>query len=163
MVELGMEMETGYTPKQGVKDTWKWNRAPDGSYSTKEAYEWIMRSKEREVQLELEEFKLIWNSFCPTKVRMHACRILWERIPTTTKLIRRNAILPNTSTTCSFCEQDTETVRHIFFECSFTYKIWMDIVKWLGISTVLSSNPSTKHLGMSCLDIMESEEYIRLP
>ncbi|KAL8513075.1 hypothetical protein ACS0TY_019308 [Phlomoides rotata] len=133
--------ENGYTPKQGVKDTWKWNRAPDGTYSTKAAYELIMRSKEGEVHLELEEFKLIWNSFSPTKVRMHAWRILWERIPTTTKLIRHNAISPNTSTTFSFCEQETETVSK---------------------REERKAN-QRKHLGMSCLDIMESEEYVSLP
>ncbi|KAL8525193.1 hypothetical protein ACS0TY_014713 [Phlomoides rotata] len=118
MLDELLSVVNRYTPNQGVKDTWKWNRAPNGVYSTKTAYEWIMRSKEGEAQQELEEFKLIWNSFSPSKVRMHAWRILWDRIPTTTKLIRRNAISPNTSTTCTFCKQETETVHHLFFECS---------------------------------------------
>lgn len=48
---------------------------------------------------------------------------------------------PNDNQNCVFCGQQEETTRHIFFECSVSYKVWMDCFKWLGISTVLQSRP----------------------
>ncbi|KAL8531608.1 hypothetical protein ACS0TY_008271 [Phlomoides rotata] len=73
---------------------------------------------------------------------VHAWRVVWERIPTKNKLWRRNILLPSDNTTCTWCGLHKETIKHVLFKCSFSYQVWMDVCKWIGVETVLSSNPS---------------------
>ncbi|KAL8457446.1 hypothetical protein ACS0TY_035346 [Phlomoides rotata] len=62
-------------------------------------------------------------------------RVLWDRLPTK----------------CVLCNEKDETGRHIFFECEVSYKVWMICFDWLGISTVLQSNSSSKLIAHCCI------------
>lgn len=54
---------------------------------------------------------------------------------------RRRNILPSTANVeCIFCKKEEESVRHVFFECEYSYKLWMECLSWLGIQTALPSN-----------------------
>ncbi|KAL8510515.1 hypothetical protein ACS0TY_017362 [Phlomoides rotata] len=94
---------------------------------------------------------MVWNKYVPPKVHMHAWRVLWERIPTITQLQRRNVLPPNVNMDCVFCHKEIETVRHVLFECEVSYQVWMGCVKWMGVQSVFSSNPSTSLLHFSKL------------
>lgn len=111
-------------------------------YSTKGAYEELVKQKGQRVQGEKEELRLIWNKLVPSKVQLHVWRVLLERLPTCTKLQRRNILSTNANVECIFCKKEDESVRHVFFECEYSYKLWMDCLKCLGIQTTLPSNPS---------------------
>ncbi|KAL8522493.1 hypothetical protein ACS0TY_012601 [Phlomoides rotata] len=137
--------------KQDTQDTWIWKTGTEGHYAVKKAYSMLLQQKLGEMGEPREDFNLIWNKTTPLKVRINAWRIIWERIPTTTQLQRRNALPPNTNLNCPFCNEEQETVRHIFFECEFSYKIWMACLNWLGEYSVLPSNPSTNLLSFSRL------------
>ncbi|KAL8481425.1 hypothetical protein ACS0TY_027799 [Phlomoides rotata] len=119
--DVGCLREKLCPPKQGVKDSWTWNRAANEMYSTKAAYEWIFEHIWMIQNVDVEEFKLLLNKYTPEKVRINAWRVLWERIPTITNLIQRLVVPQNVNINCAFCESTLETVRHIFFECSFSY------------------------------------------
>lgn len=75
--------------------------------------------------------------------------MLWERIPTSSKLARRHILPPDANTTCIFCKQHTETVRHILFECECSYRLWMLCANWLGVAAVFSSDPMCNLLHFS--------------
>ncbi|KAL8484898.1 hypothetical protein ACS0TY_027263 [Phlomoides rotata] len=119
--DVGCLREKFCPPKQGVKDSWTWNRAANEMYSTKASYEWIFEHIWMIQNVDVEEFKLLLNKYTPEKVRVNAWRVLWERIPTITNLIQRLVVPQNVNINCFFCESTLETVRHIFFECSFPY------------------------------------------
>ncbi|KAL8457653.1 hypothetical protein ACS0TY_035498 [Phlomoides rotata] len=107
-----------YSPKQGVVDRWRWRHGENGVYSTKAAYEVLLRSKfslDEEVK---EEFVLVWNKIVIPKVRVHAWRVLWERVPTTTKLQKRRSLPAGVSLNCIFCKSVPKSVRHVFFNVS---------------------------------------------
>ena len=38
---------------------------------------------------------------------------------------------------CPLCGVEEETVRHLFFECRVSWRIWGLCLKWLGFSFVL--------------------------
>lgn len=75
-----------YISKFGMKDKWKWRPDLEGNYSRKGAYDLLIQRKGLMNGAKEEKFKLVWNCLAPSKVRVHAWRVLWERIPTTTKL-----------------------------------------------------------------------------
>ncbi|KAL8552555.1 hypothetical protein ACS0TY_001300 [Phlomoides rotata] len=137
--------------KQDITDSWKWRFGSKGKYTSSEAYKQIFSLKFGDLGEPREDFNLIWNKLTPLKVCTNAWRILWERIPTTTKLHRRRAIPVDANLKCHFCNEYQETVRHVFFECGESYQIWMACFNWLGVYTVLSSNPSTNLLHFSSI------------
>ncbi|KAL6518068.1 hypothetical protein OROMI_033769 [Orobanche minor] len=85
-------------------------------------------------------FKLIWKSYAPVKVIANAWRVLWDRLPTKTNLRRRKFLDTNSNMKCVLCGVNDESGKHFFFECSISYKVWMECFKWLGLSTVMQSN-----------------------
>ncbi|KAL8503880.1 hypothetical protein ACS0TY_022562 [Phlomoides rotata] len=139
-----------------------------------------MHYKEATQLEERKDFKILWNKFTPEKVRINAWRVLWKHIPTTTELLRRNALPPNAKVNCCFCDSSPESVRHIFFECSLSYNLWMECLNWIGIKTTIPSNPSSNllffstilsgkrercsylYLGVYNMDYMENEECIHI-
>ncbi|KAL8538534.1 hypothetical protein ACS0TY_000522 [Phlomoides rotata] len=139
--------------KRGVQDTWRWDMTPDGLYTIRDVYAWLSckESEEAEDAGSDSGFDLIWNKFSPLKVIIHAWRLLWERLPTTTKLQRRNALPSSADMNCVFCTCHPESVRHIFFECKFSYFAWMECCGWLGFQSVLSSDPTINLLYFSKL------------
>lgn len=51
------------------------------------------------------------------KIIIHAWKLLWNRITTTLKLLKRGCVPPNVSTNCIFCDSEVESIRYVFFEC----------------------------------------------
>ncbi|KAL8503365.1 hypothetical protein ACS0TY_022196 [Phlomoides rotata] len=72
-----------YPLKQEPKDTWRWKRLAKGVYCTKEVYDALAQQGE-----EVMEYKMIWNKMCPSKVSIHAWRVIRERVPMTSNLHR---------------------------------------------------------------------------
>lgn len=72
---------------------------------------------------------MIWNKIALPKVRVHAWRVIWERVVTTMKLQRRRCLPQDADVSCVFCGKSPKSVRHVFFECVFTYHIWMEVLK----------------------------------
>ncbi|KAL8476037.1 hypothetical protein ACS0TY_028632 [Phlomoides rotata] len=140
-----------YPLKREEKDKWRWEPEPNGTYTTRSVYEWLTTKDDgtRDNGVVDNGFNLVWNKLSPLKVAFHAWRVLWERLPTKTNLQRRNSLPPNVDVKCVFCESTAETVRHIFFECEFSHKVWMECCNWLGVVTVLPSNPTMNQLHFS--------------
>ncbi|KAL8477969.1 hypothetical protein ACS0TY_030029 [Phlomoides rotata] len=140
-----------YLGIKGVQDTWRWEPSPDGYYTVHGVYEWLVNQDggDEEAGDRDSSFGLVWNKFAPLKVDVHAWRLLRERLPTTTKLQRQHSLPAHVDVLCVLCGNCPELVRHIFFECEFSYKVWMECCKWMGVVTILSSIPSTNLLHFS--------------
>lgn len=100
---------------------------------------------------EKPKFKLIWNKTIPTKVWAHAWRTILECIPTKTNISRWYALPSHANPQCIFCNSVPETVRHVIFECSLFYQLWMDFIKCIGIIIVLNSEPASSTIHFSKL------------
>lgn len=111
-------------------------------YSTKEICEELSWRKFGSNVLEKEEFKILWSKLVPPKVVVHVWRVMWERIPTSTKLLRRGCLPQGVQVTCKFCEVEDESVRHVLVECEYSYGVWSKVLNWLGVFTALPSKPA---------------------
>ncbi|KAL8548229.1 hypothetical protein ACS0TY_007523 [Phlomoides rotata] len=67
------------------------------------------------------------------KVKAHAWRVLWDRLPNKVNLRRGNILSSNDNLKCVLCDDKEESERHIFFECIVAHKVWMLCFKWFGI------------------------------
>ncbi|KAL8493193.1 hypothetical protein ACS0TY_024418 [Phlomoides rotata] len=68
-------------------------------------------------------------------------KVLQQRMPTRTALRERGVIDPNGNVLCPFCVEEEETIEHLFFRCTFSWKIWTAIYNWIGICMVPHIEP----------------------
>ncbi|KAL8555013.1 hypothetical protein ACS0TY_002990 [Phlomoides rotata] len=94
-------------------------------------------------------FKQIWKSFVPSKVKAHAWRVLWGRLPTKSNLRRWGILGPSDDNRCLLCCLHEESEKHLFFKCSITHSLWMKCFSWLRYSTVIHTGTFTILLSFS--------------
>ena len=63
------------------------------------------------------------------KLRIFQSKLLHRRISTNRYLFK---IGLNANELCSFCENSSETLLHLFWECPQVKILWNDVQKWLG-------------------------------
>ena len=75
--------------------------------------------------------------FIPSKVFVFVWRLLRDRLLTKNNLVRRR-VIQATDTTCTAACGDLETTNHLFLGCDIYSSIWLLVLHWLNISSVLS-------------------------
>ncbi|CAN1753324.1 Putative ribonuclease H protein At1g65750 [Linum perenne] len=65
---------------------------------------------------------VIWNIQVPTKVAGFLWQVAHGNISTIDNLMRRGLSIPNR---CVMCEQDSESIWHLFWSCPFASQVWM--------------------------------------
>jgi hypothetical protein len=93
---------------------------------------------------ECEAFKLLWGLNIPSNSAFCVWRALWGRLPVRANLRRRGVIISINDAVCPFCSVEEESVSHILFNCNFSWRIWNEVLWWLGLSGVFHHETS-KH------------------
>jgi hypothetical protein len=87
-------------------------------------------------------FKRLWNCAAPSKVRAFVWQMLLGRVPTKTNLLKRRMITTE-QVMCVFCGRCPELEIHLFLSCDGAFKVWCDIMRWLGYCMVSPPNLMT--------------------
>lgn len=66
-------------------------------------------------------WKLIWSTQTPEKIKYFLWLIGWERLPTRPLLRSRNIDVPNH---CPFCPNEHESILHTLRDCPRAYEFW---------------------------------------
>lgn len=101
---------------------WKWEKS--GSFSVKFMYSHLCHN---EVGV---YFKDIWKARIPLKIKIWMWLIYHNAILTKDNLIKRNWSVDQS---CAFCNE-SETIPHIFFDCTMAKYIWSLVAYVLGAS-----------------------------
>lgn len=109
------------------EDTIKWRWTTKGMFTVASAYEMLIDGG-----LRYGLWKSIWKSFAPLKFQIHAWLAVEGKLNTTDILQRKGVQI---STICSLCQQETETVQHLFLNCEKTKQLWREVRErggWAG-------------------------------
>jgi hypothetical protein len=68
-----------------------------------------------------------------TKLREYQYKYLWKIVPSNTFLYKCKL---TESTICDFCSMSTETVKHLFWECQYVQRFWMDLTSFLQTKNI---------------------------
>jgi len=60
-------------------------------------------------------------------------------ISTRVNLERRGVVVENSL--CCLCGKEEKSYRHLFFICSFAWRVWSLCFEWLGVSFVSHNDP----------------------
>ena len=82
-----------------------------------------------------ELFAEFWNLKTLPSAQFTAWRVLCNVVPTNNNLLRRG--IPLMSDRCPLGGVEEKSVRHLFFECRISWRIWGMCLAWLGYSSVL--------------------------
>ncbi|GKC33112.1 RNA-directed DNA polymerase, eukaryota, reverse transcriptase zinc-binding domain protein [Tanacetum coccineum] len=78
-----------------------------------------------------------WNKTIPIKVNIFSWRLCVDRLPTRCNLDKRGLDLD--SVRCPMCNDDLETVQHVFVDCSVANYLWNMISVWWGFNNFPST------------------------
>ncbi|KAM0067052.1 putative reverse transcriptase zinc-binding domain-containing protein [Helianthus debilis subsp. tardiflorus] len=72
-----------------------------------------------------------WNGWVPLKVKFVAWCSVQNRLPRSTKLVRRHVFIPDVW--CKICLEEDESAAHLFVGCMFAQRVWDYVVGWCKI------------------------------
>lgn len=65
--------------------------------------------------------KIVWGGFHLSRYAIILWCAFWKRLPTLQKLANWGVV---DSARCKFCNAQSETQEHLFFNCPFSYNVW---------------------------------------
>lgn len=97
-----------------------------------------------------EIINCIWKMKVPPRIQL----VIWlanlEKLKTGDSLVERG-VLDRDHGLCPFCESSIETITHVLFSCNFSWRIWMEVLNWWGMSGVLHNHCSSFTLALKGL------------
>ncbi|KAF1874246.1 hypothetical protein Lal_00030279, partial [Lupinus albus] len=118
-------------------DGWEWKFDKSKLYCVKSAYSSIPFSN-LEPNFSTYPYQHLWKSKAPSKVISYAWRLFLDRIPTRDGLSRWGvSLIIGGGASCTHCNDQLESSQHLFFSCSFSYRVWQLIYKWLDFYVAL--------------------------
>ncbi|GLT45512.1 hypothetical protein SLA2020_193400 [Shorea laevis] len=118
-------------------DSWRWVHSSDGAYSAKQAYDFL---SPKFCILDEKWSKVIWSKYVPSKLSIFGWRFFLNRLATKDNLCRRGVAFSGRSVCCGFCHEGVEQLQHIFCECKEVWLVWMKLLGWWGVQSVLSND-----------------------
>ncbi|KAK1286517.1 hypothetical protein QJS10_CPB20g01045 [Acorus calamus] len=104
----------------GIPDKVCWGRTSREGYTVRRGYLWWRRLAPHSQEM-VTHRGIIWDSAVPLKVKFFVWLVCHGRILTKAYVSKW---CPNISTVCVLCNANTETVDHLFRECSMARELW---------------------------------------
>ena len=108
----------GYAVCDSFKDFFVWESSISEKYSVNLYCESMLGPP----IMDKEFWKLVWMGFAPSKVEVFCWQLMKGRIAVKEQLARRGLLDLNLAL-CTFCKEECESIGHLFFSCSSSWKI----------------------------------------
>ncbi|XP_071695771.1 uncharacterized protein [Rutidosis leptorrhynchoides] len=123
-----LELLGNYNFVQGNTDTWRWILANNGIFTVKKLNDLI---DEKCLLHQVPSHETLRNNLVPKKLEIFVWRALKKRLPVRMELDKRCIDLH--SVRYPLCDDDLETVDHIFIFCKHSLEIWDRVFHWWGL------------------------------
>lgn len=110
-----------------TRDNLVWMENKSQQFSVRTAYQVALRLKQQpeaehsSARLDGAIWKQLWSLNIPPKIRNFVWRACSNILPTKDNLMKRKI---RVEPLCEFCNQQTESVFHILWECPFARNVW---------------------------------------
>nr|GEV27413.1 RNA-directed DNA polymerase, eukaryota [Tanacetum cinerariifolium] len=133
-------------------DSWIWSLDVLGGFSVVTTRH-FMDDQTLEISLDATR----WNKCVPIKVNVFIWRLTLNKLPSKLNLHRR--CIDVSSGLCPICQDDVESVNHIFFNCDMAKALWDLLAKWWDLDILVCANISE---WFSWLDSLRVSSKVRL-
>ena len=136
------------TPDRAAEDSVFWKHSGSNIYPTKHIGEKMIEDRQPILPKAVSNY--VWQSFIPPRAQISVWLASLERLKTGDFLLEKG-IIDLQRALCPFCNRETESNAHILLTCSFSWRSWMAVLKWWGLSAVFQNrcaNFSIQWLGL---------------
>jgi hypothetical protein len=126
-----------------ISDKWLWLPDQEGAFLVKSPYDVLARDLVREEVLSCLKatvFKQICHSLAPSKTVSFSWQLLYDRIPTRSKLSRQSVTLAMDNPNCAWCSGCLEPAIHLLLHCHFAQCVWRGVFNLLRVDFLIPSN-----------------------
>jgi len=103
-------------PMEDIEDKLAWKHNSFGDLQLSDSY--LLKNQHN---LAHHWARCVWSRDIPPSKSLLSWRLVHDKVPTDEKLQNRGCQMPSM---CSLCAKNVETSFHLFFEFSFSFKIW---------------------------------------
>ncbi|GJZ22800.1 RNA-directed DNA polymerase, eukaryota, reverse transcriptase zinc-binding domain protein [Tanacetum coccineum] len=132
-LELQAKIENVVLSDQG--DTWKWSLGSATCFSVA-TVRYLIDSK----TLDTAPNATRWLRNIPIKVNIFIWRLMLNKLPFRVNLDRKSIDVG--SILCLICQEDVETINHIFFSCNMAMDLWAKFARWWELVIPICTNIS---------------------
>ncbi|GKA69480.1 RNA-directed DNA polymerase, eukaryota, reverse transcriptase zinc-binding domain protein [Tanacetum coccineum] len=115
------------------RDSWKWSLHASVGFSVAS-----VRLLVDEHTLEVDNVATRWNKCIPIKVNIFLWRLGLNKLPSKINLQRKGIDVG--SVLCPICQDDVESVNHLFFNCDMAKHLWNLLAKWWDLDIPVCAN-----------------------
>ncbi|GJV69144.1 RNA-directed DNA polymerase, eukaryota, reverse transcriptase zinc-binding domain protein [Tanacetum coccineum] len=115
------------------RDSWKWSLHASVGFSVAS-----VRLLVDEHTLEADNVATRWNKCIPIKVNIFLWRLGLNKLPSKINLQRKGIDVG--SVLCPICQDDVESVNHLFFNCDMAKHLWDLLAKWWDLDIPVCAN-----------------------
>ncbi|XP_071713479.1 uncharacterized protein [Rutidosis leptorrhynchoides] len=137
--------------KNSDVDSWKWNLASSGNFTTKVLCGMIEEKQSAGSSLHVET---LHNHLVPKKIELFIWRARLRILAIRMELDKRGVDLD--SILCPICNNDMESVEHSLILCQQAMEIWEKVFKWWGFNHVSNLSIGEAFLGRATRQHMSS-------
>ena len=145
------------TPDRETEDSMVWKHSGSMIYPTKNIGAEMLEV--RAPILSKAVFNLVWQKFIPPRAQLLVWLANLERLKTGDFLLQKG-IIDTQRATCPFCNRDTESNSHILLTCNFSWRSWMEILQWWGISAAFQNR--CINFSIEWLGLLKGKKYQKL-
>ena len=116
--------------RTSIPDSVAWTFCPKCAFSVQS----FRRALEDNDQVSSSSPTPIWNNFCPPKIEIFVWNLLKERVLVHEVMIRFGLTL-NSNSACSLCNNQLESIDHLFLHCKWSWNLWVEGMSWWNVST----------------------------
>jgi len=117
-------------------DSWIWKEGGLQTFTVSFAYNLVRKDNEVDAS---PIFSKLWRSKAVPSALLLAWRVLENELATRINLRRRGVQLE--SLRCVLCGKEEESCSHLFFGCSFAWRVWSLCYRWIGVLFVSHIEP----------------------
>lgn len=131
-----MDILAPFSPQREGIDGILWHGSSFSSFSIKQIVNKTYDSVAPIIPKDI--IKIIWQSCYPPRAQLTIWMACLGKLKTG-ELLLSKGIIDHHQALCPFCNSEVESLSHVLFSCSFSWGVWMEMLKWWGISGVLQN------------------------
>ena len=154
----------GIQPNSSEVDRWVWTVDIPRGFTVKSCYSWmsdhLARDAPQDDEMVMEACKSLWTNDIPSKVLIFCWRLLLKKLPTRGALYARRILPSPHEIKCVFCQEQLESVEHLFCNCSVVREVWKGIYSWLNVQEYFNDDLLLMYKGVG--DIVKGKRARRV-
>ena len=144
-------------PSRDLKDGVVWRHTGNLSYPVKSITATLCEQSTPTLPKAISY--VVWQKFIPPRAQLYVWLANLEKLNTGDFLVEKG-IIEAQRALCPLCNLQTESNSHVLFSCTISWRVWMNMLEWWGISGALQNQ--CRRFCLEWLGLVKNRKYRKL-